>query len=69
MLPYHTVTYMLGHAIAQAVSSRIPTATDRIRVQVMSCGICGGQSGTGAGFLRVLTFPLVIRIPPTAPHS
>jgi hypothetical protein len=34
----------------------------------MSCGICGRQSGTGAGFPRVLRFPLPIRIP-TAPHS
>jgi hypothetical protein len=25
-----------------------------------SCGICGGPSGTGAGFLRVLRFPLPI---------
>jgi hypothetical protein len=31
--------------------------------------ICGGQSGTGAGFLRVLRFPLPVSIPPTAPHS
>jgi hypothetical protein len=34
-----------------------------------SCGICGGQSDTGAGFLRVLRFLLPILIPPTAPHS
>jgi hypothetical protein len=27
---------------------------------VRSCGICVGQSGTGAGFLRVLRFPLPI---------
>jgi hypothetical protein len=35
----------------------------------MSCGICGGQSGTGAGFLQVLRFPLQIRIPQIAPQS
>jgi hypothetical protein len=31
-----------------------------------SCGIYGGQSGTGAGFVRVLRFPLPIRIPPSS---
>jgi hypothetical protein len=30
-------------------------------------GFRGGQSGAGAGFLRVLRFPLPIFIPPTAP--
>jgi hypothetical protein len=30
---------------------------------------CGGQSGTGVGFLRVLRFPLPIFIPPIAPQS
>jgi hypothetical protein len=60
---------MLGHAIAQAASRRLPTAADRIRVQVMSRGICGGQSGIEAGFLRVLRFPPLILISPTAPHS
>jgi hypothetical protein len=35
----------------------------------MSGGICGGQSGTGAGFLGVLRFPLPILIPQTTPHS
>jgi hypothetical protein len=34
-----------------------------------SCGICGGQSDAGAGFLRVLRFPLPIFIPPIAPQS
>jgi hypothetical protein len=33
-----------------------------------SCWICGGQSCTGAGFLRVLRFPLPV-IPPTAAYS
>jgi hypothetical protein len=60
---------MLGLAIAQAVSHWLPTAAPRIQSQVKSCGICGRQSGAGAGFLRVLWFPLTILIPPTAPHS
>jgi hypothetical protein len=40
-----------------------------VRCQVRSCGICGEQSGSGAGFLRVLRFHLPILIPPTALHS
>jgi hypothetical protein len=60
---------LAGRAIVQAVSLRLPIAAARVRVQVRSCGICGGQSGTGAGLFRVLRFPLLIIIPPTAPHS
>jgi hypothetical protein len=59
----------MSRVIAQAVSRRRPTATDRVRVQVRLCGICGGQRDTGVDFLRVLRFPLPILIPPTAPHS
>jgi hypothetical protein len=59
----------IGRAIAQAVSRRLPTAAARDRAQVRSCGICGGRSGTGACFLRVLRSPMTILIPPTAPHS
>jgi hypothetical protein len=51
------------------VHGRLPTAAARVRSQVRSCGICGGQSGTEAGFLLVLRFPLPILIPPTTPHS
>jgi hypothetical protein len=58
-----------GRSIAQAVSRWLPIATSRVRIQVRLCGICGGQSGTGAGFLRVLRFPLPILIPSIAPHS
>jgi hypothetical protein len=36
---------------------------------VRLCGICGGQSGTAAGFLRVLRCPLPIIIPPNSPSS
>jgi hypothetical protein len=57
-----------GRAIAQAVSHRLPIAAARVRAQVKSCGICGGQSGTGAGFLQVLRCSLTILIPPTAPQ-
>jgi hypothetical protein len=44
------------------VCRRFPSAAARFRAQIMSCGICGGQSNTGASFLRVLRFPLTIVI-------
>jgi hypothetical protein len=59
----------VGRVIAQAVSHRLTTAAVRIRARVRSFGICGGQSGTRAGFLEVLRFPLPIRIPPIAQQS
>jgi hypothetical protein len=57
----------VGRAVAQAVSRWPPTAAARVRVRA-ACGICGGQSDTGAGFLRVLRFPLPIT-PPISPSS
>jgi hypothetical protein len=63
------IAFFRGRAIAQAVSRRLPTASARVRAQVRSCGIFGGQSCTGAGFLLVLRFPLPIFIPQTVPDS
>jgi hypothetical protein len=58
----------VGRAIAEAVSRWLPTAAARVQYRVWSSGICGGQSGPGAGFLRVLRFPLPF-IPPNSPSS
>jgi hypothetical protein len=58
-----------GHDVAQAVSRRLPTAAAQVQAVVRSCGIGGGRSGTGAGFLRIRWFPPSILIPPIAPHS
>jgi hypothetical protein len=58
-----------GRAIAEAVSRWLPTAAARVQSRVFwSSGICGGQSGAGAGFLRELRFPLPF-IPPISPSS
>jgi hypothetical protein len=37
-------------AMAQAVSRRPLTAEAQVRALVSTCGICGGQSGTGTDF-------------------
>jgi hypothetical protein len=53
-------TYTNVCAIAQVVSRRLSTEAAGVQSQVRLCGICGGQSGAGAGFLRVPQFPLPI---------
>jgi hypothetical protein len=57
------VWIFVNRAIAQAVSRWLPTVAARVRARVWSSGICGGQSGAGAGF------PLAIFIPPNSPSS
>jgi hypothetical protein len=59
-LQSHTSAYS---ATSPAVSRRLPTAATCVRSQVRSCGTCGGQSGAGTGFLRVL------RLLPVTSHS
>jgi hypothetical protein len=59
----------VGRATAQAVSRRLSMAAARVRSRVRSCGNCDGQSGTGAGLLRLILFPLTILIPPNAQQS
>jgi hypothetical protein len=61
-----TDTQTGSKVISRAVSRWLPTAAARVRVWV-ECGACGGQSGAGAGFLRVLVVPLPIVIPPISP--
>jgi hypothetical protein len=41
----------------------------QVLARVWSGGICGGQNEAGAGFFRVLWFPLPIYIPPNSPSS
>jgi hypothetical protein len=38
--------------MAQAVSRRPLTAEVRVRARVVSCGICGGRSGTARDFSK-----------------
>jgi hypothetical protein len=46
----------LGRTVAQAVSRWLPTAKARVRILAAS-GVCGGESGTGAGYSEYFGFP------------
>jgi hypothetical protein len=51
------VNMLHGRATAQAVNRRLPNGAARVRFRVRSCGISGGQSGSGVGFILVFGFP------------
>jgi hypothetical protein len=51
------VTSFARRAIAHVVSHWLPTVVAQVQALVRSCGICGGQSGTGAGFLSTSVSP------------
>jgi hypothetical protein len=53
----HQCELHVGHAIAWAVSRWLATEAARVRARVRTCETCGGQSGTGAGFLPARRFP------------
>jgi hypothetical protein len=56
--------------MAQVVSRWPLTAEARVRARVSPCEICGGQSGTGQVYLRVLRFsPVSISFHRRSPNS
>jgi hypothetical protein len=57
----------IGRAVAQAVSRWLPIAAARVRVRA-AFGVCGGQSGTGSGFLRVFRLPCQSSFHQFLPH-
>jgi hypothetical protein len=57
-----------GTAYCRQLVTGFPSRRHGFQSQAGSCGICGGQSGDAASFLRVLRFPLPILVAPTAPH-
>jgi hypothetical protein len=72
--PTHTHTgantdiIKLQRAVRQ-LSRKLRIAATRVRSQIRTYGIYGGQSGTRVILLRVLQSPLPIHFPPTNSHS
>jgi hypothetical protein len=59
----------LGPCLSSGGYSTASHAPAWVQSEVESCGICGGQSGTGEGFFQVLLFPLPIVIPSDVSYS
>jgi hypothetical protein len=56
-----------GHAVAEGVNRRVSPMAAWVLARFKACGICCRQGETGAGFLQVIRFPLLIfhsAIPP-----
>jgi hypothetical protein len=53
-------SWLEGGAIAWVVSRQFLAAEAWVQIQVTSCGICSGPSGTGVDFLQVLQFPVLM---------
>jgi hypothetical protein len=64
----YVIDFLLGHAIAHAVSCWLPIMVSQVQSQVRSSWIYDGHCGIGTGLLQVLWFLLSILIPPTAPQ-
>jgi hypothetical protein len=57
----YLVPILKGRVIAlRRLVAGLPPRRPGFEHGVRSCGIYGGQSGAGAGFLRILRFPLPI---------
>jgi hypothetical protein len=49
-------------ALPQEASRWLPTAAAQVQSHIKSCQVCSVESSAGAGFLRVLLFPIPIFI-------
>jgi hypothetical protein len=64
-----SITHTRGRAVAEAIGRWFPTVAALGSNPGLVMWICGGQSGAGTGFLRVLRFLLSIFIRRISPQS
>ena len=64
------ICIFIGHAVTHAALPWPVTASARVQCHSSACEICGGQSGTGTGFLSSTSgFPVCIILPMLCSHS